>query len=177
MKWLALVLLGLASCDGSDSSGIETQDVALGPIAFEIPAEWQRTNTEASGAISAVWTPAAGINDRKESVTVIRSPLRRTREQLVGGDLATLLAGAQGSLTSARVSQVTPISTRRGLTGARIDVSFQPDGTARRYRRVHVVLLDAETSHLVHVLYTAASPDEDLIVLHTVLETLRSEES
>jgi len=175
VKRLALVLLGLASCDGADSSGIETQDVRLGPIAFEVPAEWQRTNTEAGGAVSAVWTPATA-NERKESVSVIRSPLRRTREQLVQGDLATLLAGAQGSLDGARVSQVTPISTRRGLTGARIDVSFQPEGIARRYRRVHVVLVDAETSRLVHVLYTAATPDEDLTALHTVLESLRSEE-
>jgi len=170
------MLLGLASCDGSDSSGIETQDVRLGPIAFEVPAEWQRTNTEASGAASAMWTPAAGGNERKESVTVIRSPLRRSREQLVQGDLATLLAGAQGSLNGARVSQVTQISTRRGLTGARIDVSFQPEGIAKRYRRVHVVLVNAETSRLVHVLYTAATPDEDLTALHTVLESLRSEE-
>lgn len=175
MKHLALFLLCLASCDGSDSSSIETQDVNLGPIAFEVPAEWQRTNTERSGALSAVWTPAA-VNKRKESITVIRSPMRRSREQLVKGDLEKLLAGAQGSLSGAKVSKVTPISTRRGLSGARIDVSFQPGANSKRYHRVHVVLMDVETSRLVHVLYTAANPDDDLTAFHTVLETLRSEE-
>ncbi len=162
------------SCDGS--SDLETQVVTLGPLEFEVPVEWQRANSEPSGTASATWAPVASSNERKESITVIRSPMHRTREQLMHGELSKLLAGAQGSLPGARVSAVASITTRRQLSGAQINVTFQVGDGGKRYRRVHAVLVDAETSGLVHVLYTAASPDPDLRAFYTVLETLQSEE-
>ncbi|HVK88939.1 MAG TPA: hypothetical protein VM513_32690 [Kofleriaceae bacterium] len=172
MKRTAMVMLAvLASCDGQES---QTEDAKLGPLTFEVPADWQRTNHERTGTVSAEWRP--DTNARKESVTVVRSADRAPAEGFSAERLANLLANAQGTLRGARVSKVTPLSTRRGLTGARIDVSFQPGDGPTRYRRVHAVLVDDTRSELVHVLYTAASPDDHLTAFYTVLESLHREE-
>lgn len=172
MKPTAMVILAmLASCDAQDAS---TEDAKLGPLAFEVPADWQRTNHERTGTLSAEWRP--DTNARKESVTVVRSADRAPAEGVSADRLANLLANAQGTLRGARVSNVKPLATRRGLTGARIDVSFQPGEGATRYRRVHAVLVDDARSELVHVLYTAASFDDRLTAFYTVLESLHREE-
>ena len=170
MKRLGVLALALvASCNTSNG---DTEEVALGPLAFDVPAQWTRTNNEPSGARSAMWTPVTDENPRKESVTVIRSAAHVDRDQLTGDGLANLLAGAQGSLRGARVSKVTPLHTRRGYNGAKIDASFQPGESPTRYRRVHAVLVEPETSDVIHVLYTAARPDDKLTAFYTVLESI-----
>lgn len=175
MKRATLLLLAaLASCDGG--SDVATEDAKLGPIAFEVPAEWQRINHETTGAVSAEWRPSVEANSRKESVTVVRSTRRVGAQQLEPTQLAKLLASAQGSLRGAKVSDVTPVTTRRGLSGARINVSFEAGDAGVHYRRVHAVLVDTERAELVHVLYTAASPDDQLTAFYTVLESLHREE-
>ena len=170
MKRLGILVAALvASCNTSNA---DTEQATLGPLAFEVPAQWTRTNYEPSGARSAMWTPVPDENTRKESVTVIRSVAHVDHDQLTGDGLASLLAGAQGTLRGARVSKVRPLRTRRGYTGASIDVSFQPGEGPVRYRRVHAVLVEPATSDVIHVLYTAASPDDKLTAFYTVLESI-----
>ncbi|MDX2092443.1 MAG: hypothetical protein SFX73_31560 [Kofleriaceae bacterium] len=173
MRRAAFVMLAvLGSCDGA---GLDTDEAKLGSLAFEVPATWERTNHEPSGARSAMWTPLADENARKESVTVIRTVAYVDPERLANGGLGQLLAGAQGSLLGARISPVTPFQTRRGFTGAKIEVTFQAGAGASRYRRIHAVLLEPGTGGLVHVMYTAANPDNKLTAFYTVLESIHHE--
>ena len=45
-----------------------------------------------------------------------------------------------------------------------------------RYHRVHIVLADETHGALVHVLYTARTPDRDLTALSIVIDTISHEE-
>ena len=171
MNRTLVALLGLIIVTGcSDSSGSESQVAQLGPVSFEIPEPWRRSDTSRPGSMTSVWTPPS--NARKESVSVIRSErsqasLRQIEQQLVG---------AQQSLRGGRISTVTPVTTEQGLRGSRIEVRFRPDlpGTNERmYRRIHVVLVEEDA--LIHVLYTSAMVDGDLAALDLVLATIRQE--
>lgn len=164
-----------ASCGGASSSS-DGQPVTLGSLSFEVPLDWKRTDSTAAGSLTSVWTPEPSANERKESVTVIRSELPAPRGKPAAPMLGRLLAGAQGTLRGARVSPVTSITTAQGLTAASIDLTFQPGTGAQRYRRTHVILVDADASALVHVLYTAATPDDGMAALQLVLGTIHREE-
>ena len=165
-----------ASCGGSLSSGAEGQPAKLGSLSFEVPADWTRTDTTVEGSMTSVWTPDPSANSRKESVTVIRSELSGPRGKPALAMIDRLLAGAQGTLRGAKISPVTSITTDQGLTGRWIEISFQPSSSSQRYRRIHVILVDADASALVHVLYTAATPEEGLDAFHLVLDTIRRQE-
>ena len=57
------------------SSGSQGQPAKLGTLLFEAPTDWKRVDTTSNGSMTSVWTPDSSANDRKESVTVIRSEL------------------------------------------------------------------------------------------------------
>ena len=164
------------SCGGSVFSGSGGQPTRLGSLSFEVPVDWKRTDSTFDGGMTSVWTPDPSANSRKESVTAIRSVPSTQRGKPAPAMIDRLLAGAQGTLRGAKTSPVTSITTDQGLTGRWIDVSFQPSTSSQRYRRIHVVLVDADPSALVHVLYTAATPDEGLDAFHLVLDSIRRQE-
>jgi hypothetical protein len=118
-----------------------------------------------------VWQP--DDNDRKESITVIRTGLSPAVAKAGASGIEPYLAAAQRSLPDARVSKTKRITTAKGLHGARVDVEFTPQGQSEPYRRAHVVLVDG--SALVHVLYTALEPDRDFDALGVVLDNLQHE--
>ena len=157
---------------GAIGGGERTSQLAkLGSLSFALPDDWQRTDSTVGDAVTSVWTPS-GANDAKESVTIVR--IERAAQKVGDTPLDLLLAGAQGTLRDARISHRETISTPQGFTGARLRVAFKPAGQDRIYRRAHATLRDGTA--LVHVLYTAAEPDETFEVFHTVLETIRHEE-
>lgn len=170
---LVLVALCAAtSACGAIGGGERTNQLAkLGSLSFALPDDWQRTDSAVGDAVTSVWTPP-GANDAKESVTIIR--IERAAQKVGDTPLDLLLSGAQGALQDARISHRETISTPQGFAGARLRVAFKPAGQDRVYRRVHATLRDGTA--LVHVLYTAAEPDETFEVFHTVLETIRREE-
>lgn len=173
---LVLCTALLATACGSSLSESGGQAATLGSLSFDAPEDWKRTDSATAGSLTAVWTPDPAANDRKESVAVIRSVLPGSRGKPSPAMVERLLAGAQGTLRNARVSTVTAVTTSQGVTGARIDVTFQPGTGTQRYRRTHVILVDADASALIHVLYTAAQPDEGLDAFQLVLDSIRRQE-
>jgi hypothetical protein len=164
MKRLLLVML--ASCSGS----LENKHEDLASLSFDIPAEWQRTDFVQRGVHIAQWAPNA--NRRRESVAIVRNELSPQVAAADANYLASLLAQSQQSLANARVSAVTNVSTKHGLSGARLSVEFVPPGQTATYHRVHVLLV--EDRALFNVIYTAREPNAETLDL--VLETIRHQE-
>ena len=165
---LALAALVLAACGRTSTR----HRIDFAHLSFDLPGDWTHHEATRRGVDTAICTPTE--NDRKESVTVIRSELAPLTARAGGGTLSQLLETAQADLPGVRVSKVTSIKTDSGLSGARIEADFIPPGQTEHYYRVHVVLVDG--SSLVHVLYTARSADPDVGTLNAVLATIRDEE-
>lgn len=170
--WLGAVMLVSLAAGCDESSGAGAQLVELGPLVFEVPLDWQRHDSARPGATTAMWTPQT--NDRKESVTVIRTD---RPDSAVGKPSVTTvqqqLVTAQQALRNARIARVQPVTTAHGLAGAQVELAYRPSGVERDYRRVHVVLVEDDAT-LIHVLYTAADPGEQRGGLQHVLDTLRT---
>ena len=166
MRASLLALLALAACQGSERAH---QHAKLGTVGYDVPEGWVKDDR---GARTTVWTPTD--NDRKESITVTRADLEPALAKVGPAALAPLLLNAQGSLVGAQVSTPEPVTTALGLHGYRVAVRFTPRGAAGgTYTRVHTVLLDGAT--LVHVMYTAATPDLDSEALKMAIDTARVE--
>ena len=142
--------------------------MALDGVGFDVPTSWRRADTHMRGVTSAVFTPEE--NPRHESLTIIRTqrgiPLAHGNE----ADLLRLLNSAE-SLPGAQARPAASITTNHGMRGARVEFDYVPPGRTQSYHRVHVVVLDGDA--LVHVLYTAQTPDADAMAL--VLSTLHHE--
>lgn len=170
--FVAVVGSATSGCWGSNAPVRSGDPVRLGQMAFEVPAGWHRTDTHQPGARISVWVPDVETNARKESITVIEGDL--AGPPLDERRLEKLVSGAQIALRDAKTSKVTAVTTDAGLTGYQVEVEFTPQSTKERYRRTHVVLRDH--GRLVHVMYTARTPDPERDGLETVLATLRHEE-
>ncbi len=161
-----LSLLASASGCGRAHDG-EDQ---VGSIAFK-SLGWNRTDTHGRRTDTAVFTPAA--NGRKESITVIRTELGPIAEHYTPEMLTALLTKAQSTFAQAKATPVARLTTSEGLSGVRVEVDYVPPGLSQSYHRVHVVL--AQKTALVHVLYTAASPEAEQSMLQRVVDTLHEE--
>jgi hypothetical protein len=166
-RTLTFALLAAATACARDIHRIAP--VHVSGLGFDMPGDWNEHLMTQQGVVTATWSP--DDNDRKESMTVIRTK----RSPLVaadGGDaLAKLLARAEHTDSS----KVSAVATPTGFKGVRVDVDFNPPGNLSSYHRVHAVLLDG--TDLVHVLYTAQRPDRALSVFNGVLSSIHHEES
>jgi hypothetical protein len=171
MKAARLLVAAAAACG---SSSTPSEEARLASLTFEVPAMWKRSDVKERGLLTAQWEPTD--NERKESITIIRSERVPGAGNMEPAALQQLLAISQRSLRDVRASKVIPIRTQRGLVGARVDVSFVPQGLKDRYSRVHVVVADHDHDALVHVLYTAKNADTDQRALELVLSSIRHEE-
>jgi hypothetical protein len=171
MRLLAVmaVLALIAGCVTSKEP-LATRSERLGPLAFEIPNDWKRTDAVNGSARTSVWTPAT--NERKESISILR--IERAANKVQGTPIDELVAAMQGSLRDAKTSGIERINTSRGLAGARVTVQFTPRMLSAPYQRVQATLLDGDA--LIHVFYTAAEPDHALEAFTAVLDSLRHEE-
>jgi hypothetical protein len=167
----ALLLTLLVACGSSEPS---YEHATLGSLHFDVLSEWIRVDWNRRGVEQSEWRP--DDNDRKEAITVIRTLRSPAVAKADVATLKQLLEVSQRSLRALRASKATSIATPHALAGARIDFDFMPSNLADRYHRVHVVLAD-KGGALVHVMYTARTPDPELRALSIVLDTLRHEES
>lgn len=171
---ISLVLLAALSACGSQREEAR-EHARLASLSFDVPAGWSRTDSMQRGVLTAEWRPEH--NERRESITVIRTELAPALAKAGPAALEPYLAAAQRSLPSVRPSRVKSIETARGLKGMRVDAEFVPVGQEQPYRRVHVALVDPKGTALIHVLYTAKHPDRALTALELVLANLRREEA
>lgn len=162
-------LLVVSAC--GDSS-IATQRAQVAQLSFDVPAEWERHDANRRAVEISEWTPDE--NPRKESLTIIRSQTSPAVAKAGVPALLPLLAQAQKSLPNVHASRVQPVTTARGLSGARVDLDFVPPGSKVSYHRTHLVFVDSQGA-LVHVLYTAQHPNAK--AFEVVLDSLRNEEA
>ena len=165
----AALLLFVAACG---SSPITPQHATMAELTFDTPADWRRSDINRRGTVTSVWTPSDDNAD-KESIVVTRTELVPHVATAGPQTIERLLLRA-AALPGARARNAQPYATPRGLHGARIELDFVPPGRTQRYHRVHVVLV--EGTALVHVMYTAANPDDDERALELVLSTIRRSE-
>jgi hypothetical protein len=162
----SLLLIGLvAACASTEPMASRAEH--LGPLQFDVPSDWTRTDYVNGGTSTSVWTPAT--NDRKESIAVIR--VERGAMKIKGATLESLVESAHASLANARVERTERISTNHGLIGAKTSLSFTPRGTTIAYHRTQATLVDGDA--LVHLFYTALEPDDSVEPFRLVLDSLR----
>ena len=155
MRRVLLIMLA-AGCGAHRGS----QD--LGPLTFDVPMDWTRSDTQARGVTTAVFGPA--VNTRKETITVTRTELV---PNVAAADMTTIaryLEAAQRGLPGAKPASAVPLAND-DLAGVRVDVDFKPPGATHSYHRIHAVF--ADHGALVHVIYTAVDPDPtafDLVI-------------
>jgi hypothetical protein len=169
VKRLSLALIaGLAACSGSSG-----QKVSFAHLVFEVPTGWDHKDTSRRDVATTVWTP--DDNDRKESITVIRTDEVPVVANAGEATLRQYLANAQAGLPGARVTPVKAVHTKLGLSGVSTTVDYVPPGMRDHYHRVHVVLVDGTS--LVHVIYTARTADPSHEALNGVLSTIHEGEA
>ncbi len=166
----AAVLLAIALSSACSSNDV--QIVHVRSVAFELPAGWTRTETVEPGSTTVVWTPAE--NERKESIAVIYSDENAAVAMSGASTFQRLLAIAQTGLPSVRASNPALITTEHGLSGVMQQLQFVPPGSSATYYRTHAVVSDGKA--MVHVLYTARTPDASREAFNAVLKTIRHEE-
>jgi hypothetical protein len=167
LKLFAFVAVAaMAACSSGSAHHIQ-----LATLGYDIPADWNDQDTVLRGVTTSVWTPPD--NPRHESITVIRSERSPAVAAASFGTLAQLVTDAQAP--GAQLSGIRPFVTKSGLRGVRVEAAYVPRGLTAQYRRVHVVLVDQ--SVLVHVMYTAQTPDPELDALDVVLDSIRHEEA
>ncbi len=174
MTRLFLIGLLVTSCRGEELPPVPSELVRVDDFELEVPLDWQRTDLPRDRATAVVWTPA--VNPHKESLLIIHSRFPSAAEVPDAAKAAELIAEVPKGFDRAHTSTVSPVTTRTGLVGSRIELDFVKGATS--YHRIHVVLRDHEKKHdLMHVLYTAQKPDPNAIPLELVLETLRRGEN
>ncbi len=172
----SIALFGILAIIGSSpacSSSNEAQVVHVRRVAFELPVGWIRTETVIPGSTTVVWSPAE--NGRKESIAIIYSDENAAVAMSDTPTLQRLMATAQTGLPNLRASNPTPITTQHGLLGVTQRLEFVPPGSTAKYYRTHAVLSDGKA--IVHVLYTARTPDPSSATFNGVLKTIHHEES
>lgn len=151
---LAVALAGCSSRESGDRASLSTLD-------FHVPSGWtmhdQSVTTRTTADVVAQWTPGDG-NDRKESITIVRTERPHLAKQ-PPSELETTLVAAQRSLPGARFASPTSFATRQGLAGFRVEGDFVPRGQTVRYHRIHAAIIDGNT--IIHVLYTARDPEPE----------------
>jgi hypothetical protein len=153
----ALLLIALAACASSTPS---LDPAKLDTLDYGAPAGWKSRDVSAPQTAAVEWTPT-GDNDRKESLVISRVPQPALAAARSRPHLRRTLVAANAQLPDARFSSPTPVVTRGGFSGLRVEGTFTPPTQAVSYHRIHAVLVDGTS--LVHVLYTARDPDRDYI--------------
>ncbi len=167
MKYGVLVALVVA-CASTEPMPSRTDH--LGPLTFDVPADWTRVDSVNGGMRTSVWTPSS--NERKESISVVR--IERAALKVKGTTLEALVESAQGSLQGARIAKIAKVTSSRGLTGVRASVSFTPRLQTTTYHRTQATLIDGDA--LIHIFYTAVDPDDTVEPFTMVLDSIRHEE-
>jgi hypothetical protein len=144
MRGLVLLLL-VAGCNRSADRYRSVDD----GFAMARLAGW--TDSREKGSI--VFRGPEGIGLDKNTVVVRAVPLERVKQHArdqhgLARATAAILAGLPGS----EVSKATDVKLD-DLAGSRFEVSFEPSGKERPYRRTQITLLGDR--HVFHLMHTA----------------------
>lgn len=168
MKCLAFI--GLALLTACSSEGTSVERARLSTLSFNVPTGWQRVDRERSGVVTAEWRPEN--NERKESIVVMRTRTFAEAATQSMDSLEELLLKSHSA--DSKISSTTRLETPAGIEVVRVEYDFQPPASMQTYHRVHAVLRDKDA--IVHVLYTARTPDPELDDLSFLVNSLRREE-
>jgi hypothetical protein len=153
MRALILVAFAVGGCS---SDGLDVERAELASLSFNVPAGWERVDRQSPRVVTAEWRPQE--NERKESLVVKRSSAHATAATANTEDLERLLLKSHS--TTRNLTPAIRFSTPEGLAGVRVEFDFRPGNSTQTYHRVHAVLRDRDS--IIHVLYTARTPDSAL---------------
>ena len=165
MRRVSLIAL-FAGAACASSAEPELEITTFEGLQLAIPEGWTSTSQSEHQTKIVVFRP--NDNDRKESITVMRTREMAALARADRGHLQQLLSDAQRSLLDGKPGRASQVRTKHGFLGARVEADFVPDGMKTKYHRIHAVVLDG--SSLVHVLYTAR--DANPKTLDRVLDSL-----
>lgn len=166
---VSILFLGIAaSCGRGDSAARMHGDlVQVGTASLEVPAGWQPTLEAATNR--QVWVPAN--NARKESISI--RVVDRSAELGTVDDVLDNTLDATGVLADVRLGRQQRVTTADGLPGLWVDLTFTPGTSEATYARSQLTVVTA--THIIHVFYTALTPDPQHRAVALALETLREE--
>jgi hypothetical protein len=158
----------LASCANSAPSAPPEATQALGDLRYAPPSGWSHHDSKEISRVVSRWVPEE--NPNKESISIIRTTLRPALKGAAPAQFEEVLTQAQGSLPSPAVQAPTMTKTKQNLQEVEIVADFIPSGLKQSYHRVHALVVDGDV--LVHVLYTARTPDPDLKMFRLVVDSI-----
>jgi hypothetical protein len=151
MSRLVIACACLAAC----GSSVSVDRATLGSLEYAVPSGWSSRDLSTRERAMVEWRPAD--NEHHESITVVRS--ERAALAKKPARIRKLLEEAQHGLSNATFTIPTPITTKSGLRGFRVDGAFTPYGKTEVHQRIHAVLVDDKS--LVHVVYTGREVDRE----------------
>jgi len=142
----------------------------LADLRYAAPADsWTHTDAREIGRSIARWVPKDNTN--KESISIIRTQRRPALKDESLEQLRVELEQAQTSLPAPAIKTAKIATTKQHLQAVEVVADFVPAGLTQSYHRVHAMIIDGDL--LVHVLYTARTPDPELTMFQTVVDTIR----
>ncbi|MEP6862023.1 MAG: hypothetical protein ABJE66_15470 [Deltaproteobacteria bacterium] len=160
------VLAFMVGCSTSTQDPVES----LGDVNYTPPpSTWSHHDTKEIGRLVSRWRPDE--NPNKESISIIRATVQGRSRGASPDQLEAMLVQAQHALPSPSVQSPTVGKTKRSLPEVEIASDFVPVGLKDSYHRVHAMILDGEV--VVHVLYTARTPDPSLAMFRQVVDSIR----
>ena len=167
MKY-SLLLAFVLGCSPTNTS---ITDQILGDLRYDAPPDstWDHQDTKEIGRQISRWMPIE--NGNKESISIIRTTIDGRLKDASPAQLETVLAEAQRSLPAPSVLAPTMTKTKQGLQEVEVVADFVPSGLKSSYHRVHAMIVDGDV--LIHVLYTARTPDPTLAMFRQVVDTIR----
>lgn len=168
MRCLALCWF-IAACSSSSPDGPLKAADTLADLHYTGPAGWSHKDTKEISRSVARWIP--DDNARKESISIIRAGTHGPVGEVRLASLESVLAHAQNTLPSPALSHPSLGHTKQNLQEVEITADFVPTGMNVSYHRVHAMIVDGDV--LIHVLYTARTPDPSLTMFRQVVDTIR----
>jgi hypothetical protein len=163
-RFLLLAFIGCSSSSSSDASQ------TLGDLQYAPPpSSWSHRDTKEISRLVSRWTPEENVN--KESISIIRTTALPNVKGAAPAQLEAMLMEAQRSLPAPSLLRPTMGKTKQGLQEIEVVADFVPSGLKDSYHRVHAMIVDGDV--LIHVLYTARTPDPSLAMFHQVVDTIR----
>lgn len=170
MKAFLLAIM-LAACSASSPSLPEATQ-KLADLRYAPPEDWIHHDVKEISRTVSRWVPKE--NSSKETISIFRTPIRDRAKIASLAQLEALLSQAQGELPSPAVGQPTMGRTKQNLQLLEVTADFVPTGLKVSYHRVHAMIFNGDV--LVHVLYTARTPDPDLKMFRQIVDTIHRAE-
>jgi len=151
-----LALLTAGSC-GSSGPSLERTTLS-GGLEVGVPTGWSLRDFSSLEHTTLQATPSSDDNEHGESLLVTRA-YRPAQATAPIARIGRWLVDAQRKLPQAAFGHPTPLVTKNGFSGVRVEGEFVPPNKDTAYRRLHAVVVDRDS--LVNVIYTAKQLDRE----------------